>query len=49
MEKLTQEIEHKLPLINGGDNSSDNLVVSCHACNVKKGRLTAEEFLERLA
>ena len=38
------EIEHIIPKSRGGTNRIDNLTISCHDCNQKKGNLTAEEF-----
>ncbi len=38
------EIEHITPKSRGGSNRVDNLTISCHDCNQKKGNLTAEEF-----
>lgn len=31
------EIDHLLPLLKGGDDSIDNLVLSCRSCNRAKG------------
>ena len=41
------EIEHMLPKARGGSNRIDNLTLSCHDCNEKKGTLTAEEFIQQ--
>jgi hypothetical protein len=41
-EKL--EIDHKTPLSRGGDNSIENLVAACRACNASKGAKTPEEW-----
>ena len=41
------EVEHMLPKSRGGSNRIDNLTLSCHACNEKKGTLTAEEFIQQ--
>ena len=30
--------DHKLALVNGGENSVDNLVISCRSCNSSKGK-----------
>lgn len=38
--------EHKTPLSRGGLNTIDNIVPSCGPCNYRKGRKTAQEFLE---
>ena len=41
------EVEHMLPKAKGGSNRIDNLTLSCHNCNQKKGTLTAEEFIKQ--
>lgn len=41
------EVEHMLPKSRGGSNRIDNLTLSCHDCNEKKGSLTAEEFIRQ--
>ena len=41
------EVEHMLPKSKGGSNCIDNLTLSCHNCNEKKGTLTAEEFIQQ--
>ena len=41
------EVEHMLPKARGGSNRIDNLTLSCHDCNEKKGTLTAEEFIQQ--
>jgi len=38
------EIEHIIPKSRGGSNRVDNLTISCHDCNQKKGSQTAKEF-----
>jgi len=35
--------DHVIPVSAGGDESDDNLVVSCRACNLRKGARTPEE------
>ena len=40
--------EHRVPLSRGGANSATNIVPSCAPCNLRKGVLTDEEFLEKL-
>jgi hypothetical protein len=37
----TFEIEHIIPLIQGGSNDLDNLAVSCGGCNNRKGAKTS--------
>ena len=41
------EVEHMIPKARGGSNRIDNLTLSCHDCNEKKGTLTAEEFIQQ--
>lgn len=43
----TFEVEHMIPKAKGGSNRIDNLTLSCHSCNQKKGTLTAEEFIKQ--
>lgn len=43
----TFEVEHMTPKAKGGSNRIDNLTLSCHDCNRKKGTLTAEEFIKQ--
>lgn len=38
------EVDHIIPRSRGGAFTPDNLVVSCHDCNQRKGNKTAEEF-----
>jgi len=38
------EVEHIIPKSRGGSNRVDNLTISCHHCNQKKGSQTASEF-----
>ena len=38
------EVEHIIPKSRGGTNRISNLAWSCHECNQRKGRMTAEEF-----
>ena len=46
-EVSTFEVEHMIPKAKGGSNRIDNLTLSCHNCNQKKGTLTAEEFIRQ--
>lgn len=46
-EVSTFEVEHMIPKARGGSNRIDNLTLSCHKCNQKKGTLTAEEFIKQ--
>jgi len=36
-------VDHVLPRSRGGEDSWDNLVISCRTCNLKKGRRTPAE------
>lgn len=47
-EKKTLVQEHVIPLCRGGGYTKDNIVPSCASCNSKKGKRTAEEYLEYL-
>lgn len=38
------EVEHITPKSRGGSDRVDNLTISCHKCNQKKGSQTAKEF-----
>jgi len=38
------EVEHIIPKSRGGSDRVSNLTLSCHECNQKKGKLTADEF-----
>lgn len=40
-------IEHIIPLICGGSNNIDNLVLSCPQCNLKAGKKYFKSFLEK--
>jgi 5-methylcytosine-specific restriction endonuclease McrA len=39
------QIDHVVPICRGGSNDLANLVTSCSACNLSKGRKTLEEWL----
>ncbi len=41
-------IDHKIPRSKEGSNREDNLVPSCPPCNMRKGALSADEFLWRV-
>lgn len=38
-------IDHKVPVIRGGNNSADNLQAVCRTCNADKRNMTHEEYL----
>lgn len=42
-------MDHIIPLCRGGAHSIENLAPACATCNLKKGRMTAEEFMARRA
>lgn len=45
--KLTRyHVDHIIPLIRGGSNGPDNLVITCHTCNEKKGSKLPHEWPE---
>jgi 5-methylcytosine-specific restriction endonuclease McrA len=46
---LTLQVDHKIPLVRGGDNSFDNLCLSSQHMNLAKGQMTFEEFTSLLA
>ena len=48
-EKKKLEIEHKIPVSKGGKFEKENIVPSCKLCNRKKGTMTEEEFLLKVA
>lgn len=41
-------IDHRIPLVQGGSNSPDNLVLSCPQCNLSKGGKLPQEWSGRL-
>lgn len=42
------EIEHRIPLANGGKNDMDNLFPACHTCNTLKGSIAPADLLEKI-
>lgn len=40
-------IDHAVPLSRGGKNSRENLRLACHHCNLDKGHLTEQEYIQR--
>lgn len=46
---LKTTIDHKIPLVRGGTNASENLVACCFGCNTQKNARTAGEFLAYIA
>ena len=43
-ENVPLQVEHIVSRIRGGSDRVQNLTLSCEACNIRKGKLTAEEF-----
>jgi 5-methylcytosine-specific restriction endonuclease McrA len=41
--------DHKLPVARGGRHDLDNHAVCCIPCNLRKGLLSAEEYVQLLA
>lgn len=46
--KGKKTIDHKIPVIKGGTNDNENLVLSCVHCNTQKGSKTEGEYREWL-
>lgn len=42
--KDVPSVDHKIPLLFGGNNNYSNLVLCCHQCNIIKGTMTASTF-----
>ena len=38
------ELDHQIPRSRGGSSRASNLILSCHECNLAKGKQTASEF-----
>lgn len=45
LDERTAVKEHRIPLIRGGSNDISNIVLSCAACNGRKGTKTDVEFM----
>ncbi|TMC30028.1 MAG: HNH endonuclease [Chloroflexi bacterium] len=43
------DADHRIPLSRGGDNTIGNIIPACHSCNVRKHRMTEQEFRARIA
>jgi len=41
-------LDHVVPESQGGETTYDNLQVTCRKCNLDKGILTENEFMDRL-
>jgi 5-methylcytosine-specific restriction endonuclease McrA len=46
---VNYHVDHYIPLAKGGDNSPSNIVVACPSCNLKKGDLMPDIFMEKCA
>ena len=46
-DRKERHVDHMTPVSRGGTNWPDNIVVACADCNLRKGALTADEFLLR--
>lgn len=46
IERELRTIDHLLSLAKGGDDSEDNMVVSCRQCNNEKSDLSIEEYIK---
>lgn len=46
--KGKKTIDHKIPVVKGGTNDNENLVLSCFHCNTQKNDKTEEEYREWL-
>ena len=44
--KTNLQLDHKLPVTRGGEDTLDNLMVSCKVCNRLKGSKTVQEYLD---
>jgi 5-methylcytosine-specific restriction endonuclease McrA len=44
---INLHLDHMIPLYKGGTHTIENLAPACNTCNLKKGKMTASEFLER--
>jgi 5-methylcytosine-specific restriction endonuclease McrA len=45
--RAERHVDHVLPLSLGGSHEADNLAIACRRCNLTKGRLHPEVFVER--
>ena len=40
------QLDHVVPLARGGSHTKNNLACACRECNIKKGALTVEEYVQ---
>lgn len=45
-ERDNLDVDHIIPLSNGGSNEKENLTSSCKQCNIKKSNLTLNDFVK---
>lgn len=45
--KGRRHVDHRTPLSKGGEHIASNLVIACATCNLQKGRLLPEQFVQR--
>jgi len=43
-----RHLDHYIPLGKGGDNTIDNMVISCVSCNLSKGALMPGEWVNTM-
>jgi len=48
-ERAPLEVDHRVPLARGGNNSIDNILPACGRCNRRKHAMSEREFRARLA
>ena len=46
IERKLRTIDHLISLAKGGDDSEENMVVSCHQCNSEKADLDIDEYIK---
>jgi 5-methylcytosine-specific restriction endonuclease McrA len=48
MDRSHMNVEHRIPLVHGGSNGLENLVLSCPECNHSKSDKLPEQWIGRL-
>lgn len=41
-------VDHKTPLVLGGDHAKPNIVIACQKCNSQKGDMPYQQFIQRI-
>jgi 5-methylcytosine-specific restriction endonuclease McrA len=41
-------VDHRIPLVEGGEDDPSNFLLSCAPCNQKKGPLSVSEFYRQI-